>query len=492
MKHFYALTLLAASAIAASASVNTDVLSTVNPQCEVIQQKSATLTRHDIKKDAPAKVASTADLAGVYDAQYYGILKNNSGWNTTQFTITATSDTELSIVGFYNSYPVTGIYDATAGTITLATNQAMFTYSGETAYFTTSRFNDNGQGFYSTESIVATVEEDGSISFDSYDIFFVQITAGYFNGGYSMSWTPYVEPTYSFSLSHNLCGADNLFVANIEAENVAAIKTGAFPGKYSASAANYSYVASSGSTIEAGEYTFSFVGCDAQPATVFIVAVDESGNVLEGHACRFYITYDNDDEWDSLGTATYTDNILTSAYNFSVTSIDYEVEVQKHTGIENYYRIVNPYGSSTPFSNYSITDHNHYLYINAYDPEAVVIEEGPIGIDVEGDNSEMWVVSLAPTYGESYGTMVDNIITFPTKAILVGYGDDSSLYYSNNNGLFKLALPEGDTGVKSLTTHHSSLTTPVYYNLQGQIVTNPVAGQLYILKQGSEATKVLY
>lgn len=494
MRKIYALALLAASTLAASANGTTDILNQVAPQRAVFPEKTATLTRHDMTKGAPAKAASASEIAGVYDAKYYGPLSSNSGWNTAQFTISATSDTELSIVGFYSIYPVTGTYDSEAGTITMATNQVMLhnTYYDEDVYFTTGRWNDNGQGFYATESLVGTVEEDGSISFDSDDLFFVQVTAGYFNAGYYLSLTPYVEPTYSFSVTNCLCAADNLFSATIEAENVADIKVGLFLGKYSASDANFSYVATNGSSIEPGDFSFSFDGKDAGAATIFFVALDESGNVLEGVGCRFYITYDNDDEWELLGKATYTDNIVTSSYNFGVTSIDYEVEVQQSTGIENYYRIVNPYGASTPFSNYSLTDHNHYLYINAYDPEAVVIEESPIGIDVEDDDSEMWVVGLAPTYGTTYGTMVDNVITFPASSILVGYGNGSSLYYSNKNGLFSLILPEGDSGVKDLTTHNSHLTTPVYYNLQGQIVTNPVAGQLYIEKTGSDARKIIY
>ncbi len=350
------------------------------------------------------------------------------------------------------------------------------------------RWNEAGTGYDVIESLVGTLESDGSISFNSDDIFFTEISLGWFTYGYYLSLTPYVEPTYSFSVTNSICAPDNLFTATIEAENVADIKVGLFLGKYGATDSNYSYVATNGTSIEPGDFSFSFDGKDAGAATVFFVAVDESGNVLKGVACRFYITYDNDDEWELLGTATYTDNIVTSAYNFGVASIDYEVEVQQNTGIENYYRIVNPYGDSTPFSNYSVTDHNHYLYINAYDPEAVEIEESPIGIDVEGDDSEMWVMNA----DSSYGTMVDNVITFPADAILVGYGNSNSLYYANRSGLFSLKLPEGESGVKSITAPASNLTAPAYYNLQGQIVTNPVAGQLYIEKTGSTARKIVY
>lgn len=493
MKQIYALTLLAASALAASANT-TDILNQVAPERAVFPEKTATLVRHDMTKDVTPKAVSASELAGVYDAEFYGNVGNGSGWQATQFTISAISDTELSIVGFYSTFPAAATYDTETGTITIATGQVLLhnTRYDEDVLLDFYRWNDAGTGYDAIEALVGTVESDGSISFNTDDLFFAEISQGYFTFGYYLSLTPYVEPTYSFSVTNSICGADNLFSATIAAENVPTIKVGLFLGKYSASDANYSYVATNGSTIDAGDFSYSFDGKDAGAATIFFVAVDESGNVLEGVACRFFITYDNNDEWESIGDATYTDNILTSSYNFSVTSTDYTVQVEQNTGIENYYRIVNPYGASTPFSNYSLTDHNHYLYINAYDPEAVVIEESPIGIDVEGDDSEMWVVGLAPTYGDTYGTMADNVITFPTKAILVGYGNGSSLYYTNTSGLFKLALPEGDTGVKSLTSNNSQLTTPVYYNLQGQVVTNPVAGQLYIVKKGSEATKILY
>lgn len=48
------------------------------------------------------------------------------------------------------------------------------------------------------------------------------------------------------------------------------------------------------------------------------------------------------------------------------------------------------------------------------------------------------------------------------------------------------------SGVKSLTTHHSSLTTTEYYNLQGMRVASPVKGQIYITRTADAVAKIVY
>ena len=45
------------------------------------------------------------------------------------------------------------------------------------------------------------------------------------------------------------------------------------------------------------------------------------------------------------------------------------------------------------------------------------------------------------------------------------------------------------TGIDEITTAEAA---PVYYNLQGMRVENPVAGTIYIVRRGTTVTKELY
>ena len=84
------------------------------------------------------------------------------------------------------------------------------------------------------------------------------------------------------------------------------------------------------------------------------------------------------------------------------------------------------------------------------------------------------------------------MITFPTKTLLareLKY-NDATWYYANTNGAFKVKLPE--TGaVGSIAVDNVNNAPVEYFNLQGQRVDNPAAGQLVVKRQGSKVEKVL-
>lgn len=157
--------------------------------------------------------------------------------------------------------------------------------------------------------------------------------------------------------------------------------------------------------------------------------------------------------WESLGTGLYTDDFMTTFYNVSPQT--YEVEIEGNTEYPGLYRLVNPYGEAYPYNEEGDWDASkkYYMEINACDPEGVYIDYQGMGID--WGQGELYVFSFAANYlagGYSLedikaagycGTLVDGVITFATKTLLVAIPDYSSdLYYANTNGAFMVVLPE--------------------------------------------------
>lgn len=158
------------------------------------------------------------------------------------------------------------------------------------------------------------------------------------------------------------------------------------------------------------------------------------------------------DRWISLGTGLYTEDLMTTFYK--VDNLTYEVEMQESSENPGVYRLVNPYGEAYPYNEPGDWDdsQNHYLVINAQDPEGIFIDQQKMGID--WGNGALIVSSLAANYmGQGAtleevkaegvcGSLTDGVITFPVKSLLCTLESESGFYYGNINGAFKVVLPE--------------------------------------------------
>jgi hypothetical protein len=184
------------------------------------------------------------------------------------------------------------------------------------------------------------------------------------------------------------------------------------------------------------------------------VSFDETGTP------RMYswISFDNystnqDSPWESLGMATYREDIVTTFFNAE--NIVYEVEIERNVETPGLYRLVNPYGAAYPYNDEGEydTSENHYMVIDAQDPEAVTIQQTYTGMNWGYGEFIVW--SLADYYlnqgvtaeeiaAEGYfGKLENGVITFPTRTLLIAMTEyeDGDLYYANTNGLFAVALP---------------------------------------------------
>lgn len=156
--------------------------------------------------------------------------------------------------------------------------------------------------------------------------------------------------------------------------------------------------------------------------------------------------------WNSLGMATYTDDIVAPAYQAD--PVTYKVEVQESATEPGIYRLVNPYGEAFPYNEAGDWDasKNYYLVINAQDPKGVYIDMQNTGLNW-GDGN-FYVYSMAANFlakGKTLeeikaagvcGSLTEGVITFPAKALLFGFIEESGdLYYANNNKAFEVVLP---------------------------------------------------
>ena len=135
-------------------------------------------------------------------------------------------------------------------------------------------------------------------------------------------------------------------------------------------------------------------------------------------------------------------------------NVEIEVNVYEHKSRKGYYKVEKPWMLSTAlgFGFSSVEEalaaglggFDTDFVIDATNPNQVIIEEQSVGVDV--GYGEMFVLSGYPDYMDAAsgsGTLVDGVITFPTRGCLLflpAY-NASSLYYGNTNGMFRLTLP---------------------------------------------------
>ena len=181
------------------------------------------------------------------------------------------------------------------------------------------------------------------------------------------------------------------------------------------------------------------------------ITYDEYDNMLAFHTMEFEFTVGNgDDNWVSLGMATYTDDLILPL--FGNDPMSYNVEVLENREKPGLFRIVDPYGPEFPLYPYasSYAD-GTYIEIDATDPEGVWIEGWQsTGIDI-ANNGLMSVTSMAWYQADKEGmtkedakeaglcgVFADGVITFPVDGVLVGI--NSKAYYGNRNGAFRLDM----------------------------------------------------
>ena len=194
--------------------------------------------------------------------------------------------------------------------------------------------------------------------------------------------------------------------------------------------------------------------------TLIAIAVDANGQPHDVKLTTFF-TPEEDKDWADYATGTFTDLIMGPPYlAFNPT---YNLMVQKKKGSVKQLRLVNPYIDNPEIKDEqraAHADHNHYIYINADDPNYVYIEEAPLGLDM-GYNQVVAssiighkmncgaTIEEIKAMGIQGGTLANDAITFPANSLMffeTGY-KDGMLQECGSGLLLRLSdLPVYDNG----------------------------------------------
>ena len=167
-----------------------------------------------------------------------------------------------------------------------------------------------------------------------------------------------------------------------------------------------------------------------------------------------------------LGKGEYTDDIACSIYG--IAPITVSCDVYENSAAPGLY-IISGYQLPLVAAAFGQTEEtmlpyegyfwrNSSLAINACDPDHVFIEEQDYGVSFNSSHGFIdGVTSLYNGKPFSDGTLVDGVITFPTRGLLVLL-DGDGYYYGNVSGGFKLVIP--DNSVSSPAPAPASVKAP--------------------------------
>lgn len=220
-------------------------------------------------------------------------------------------------------------------------------------------------------------------------------------------------------------------------------------------------------------------------------------------------------EWTSVGNAKFKDGwgVLDGADA-------YDVPAYQNKENKNLFMLLNPYGVNTPYAQYNGNANDEgYIVFDVTNPNVVVVmphvfsglslpdwdlqsvlavtnREGvkyylqDYDLDEIEEEAIMYDDPLS-TYDAATGEIVlpncvfQNVPYFDTEDM-----DNWSVEGTPIDMITNITLPEGvQGGINGITNDVN--VAPRYFNLQGVEISNPVNGEVVIVKEGSKATKTI-
>lgn len=151
------------------------------------------------------------------------------------------------------------------------------------------------------------------------------------------------------------------------------------------------------------------------------------------------------DTFECIGTGLLRDDLITALYN--APNAEYEVEIYEYGSTPGKYYLKNAYTSKYPYNaEGEYVTEDKYFVVDASNPNKVSVPYQKLGMD--WGYGEFYVTSFTDEVFNIdpsqalYGKLVDKIITFPAKSIMVSMEQKlPSFYYGNSNELFRICLP---------------------------------------------------
>lgn len=214
-------------------------------------------------------------------------------------------------------------------------------------------------------------------------------------------------------------------------------------------------------------------------------------------------------QWQSLGTAMYTDDLLSEIFETQPAS--YRVEVEKDVANEGYYRIIEPIRSNPDIKKYdyyvSHDEATRYMVIDATAPDFVIIEPTNLGIIYHEEEYFMYSYSWLTKTGDLpksvienlgfIGTLKDGIISFPTpKSLWItqpSLDKDGQGYGGNPNGAWRLELPDAkDYSIELSSSSWCAVDSKALVSAQaGDDVADIIVGTVTDLNDPEQIAAVL-
>ena len=141
------------------------------------------------------------------------------------------------------------------------------------------------------------------------------------------------------------------------------------------------------------------------------------------------------------------------------------------------------------------------MVIDATDPDNLLIPAFSLGINGGDEDGIYYGMSvsanqqdIANTPEESRSKLTKDekttVITIPAKGLFLWPSNTTSLYYANKAAA-TITIVHEQGGVNDIIADEENNAPVEFFNLQGQRVNNPAAGQLVIRRQGTKVAKVL-
>lgn len=211
------------------------------------------------------------------------------------------------------------------------------------------------------------------------------------------------------------------------------------------------------------------------PWTLFIASYDQEGDRIDYRAYRLYTALPEEGKWTSIGKGIFTDFGIQSqieymrGYNNLVfpewaDTRSWQVDIEESTTTPGLYRVVNPYGSACPYTDFTFSgtwqppyedtttyyevtfdrEHDYYMVIHTEDPDCPWTECTPAGFSVK-NWQEGGMASEVASYQYVYDYPEGAIAAYHNPAVAHTY---TNLSFSNlliknpaySHG-FRLALP---------------------------------------------------
>ena len=211
--------------------------------------------------------------------------------------------------------------------------------------------------------------------------------------------------------------------------------------------------------------------------------------------CANKLTYQK--EKVLYGVGTVSGDMFFSAFGQS--SADYAVDVYLNNEQGTELLVKDPLKGL--YAALSIEGVSPDMVIDATYPDNLLIPEFSLGINGGDQHGIYYGMSvsanqqdIADTPEESRSKLTKDekttVITIPAKGLFLWPSKTTSLYYANTSAA-TITIVHEQGGVNDIIADEENNAPVEFFNLQGQRVNTPAAGQLVIRRQGTKVAKVL-